>query len=157
MQSTVGTGGYAYSYGDYAAAACSSGGSTSCVNTSTLCAAGSTALAGATYACYGSGFGFNTGGVAIGTTGVSLTLSGTLPAGGGQIILVSGATSYCALFTTAGAQTIPYSMFSTTCYTPTTPGTVLPAGSTVDKLNVQVSSSSTVTQTWSLCLAGVKF
>jgi hypothetical protein len=156
-QSTVGTGGYAYPYGDYKdmSGAPTSCASTSCISDASLCAAGTTVPAGATYACYGTGFGLETGGVAIGATGISFTLSGTLPTGGGQVVLVTAAGSYCALFTATGAQTIDYTKFNTKCYDSPPDGTALPAGATVTKVNFQVSSSSTASQTWALCLSAL--
>ncbi|MCL2450793.1 MAG: hypothetical protein FWD17_17765 [Polyangiaceae bacterium] len=157
MQSTLGSGGYAYPFGDYqTASSCASAGSTACVNQSTLCGAGTTVPQGATYACYGNGFGVDVGTGTVTATGLSFTLSGTLPASGGQIqVADSSGTTYCAEIKKTGAQTVAWSDFNTLCYNTPPDGGTFP-GDVVSKVLIQVNSS-TANQTWSLCLSDISF
>jgi ABC-type polysaccharide/polyol phosphate export permease len=66
------------------------------------------------------------------------------------------ATSYCATLT-AGAM--PFTSFSTTCYTPASPGVAITAAdvSIIDKISVQVSSGTAAITVASLCITGITF
>ena len=67
------------------------------------------------------------------------------------------ATSYCYALTPGTA--IPLTSFSTTCYTSASPGTAITATDipNIDKVSVQVSSTTSLITVTNLCITGITF
>ena len=93
-------------------------------------------------------------------TSVAITVTGSPTSGLRAMMHRKGdpdATSYCAALTSGTAM--PLTSFTTTCYTPTTPGTALTAADVpnIDKISVQVSSGTAAVTVANLCITGITF
>ncbi len=152
-QSLLGTGGYAYAFGDPT--------STACNDSAYLCVEGRTAPVSTTV--YGAGLGVNlnqaVGASAKGTvivpaadTGISYALAGTLSAAGVTIIIDGGGTDYCASVT-ATSGTVPWSSF----FTCTGAATVL-AGAPDAASHIQIQVSAGVSPlSFDFCVTALSF
>jgi hypothetical protein len=93
-------------------------------------------------------------------TSVAITVTGSPTSGLRAMMHKKGdpdATSYCATLTSGTAM--PMTGFSTTCYTPASPGTALTAADVpnIDKISVQVSSGPAAVTVANLCITGITF
>ncbi len=152
-QSLLGTGGYAYAFGDPT--------STACNDSAYLCVEGRTAPVSTTV--YGAGLGVNlnqaVGASAKGTvivpaadTGISYALAETLSAAGVTIIIDGGGTDYCAPVT-ATSGTVPWSSF----FTCTGAATVL-AGAPDAASHIQIQVSASVSPlSFDFCVTALSF
>ncbi|MGA9657387.1 MAG: hypothetical protein WBP56_10200 [Polyangia bacterium] len=100
------------------------------------------------------------GGLGQSFSSVTITVSGSPSSGLRAMVHRKGdadATSYCATLTSGTAM--PLTSFSTTCYTPASPGTAITATDVpnIDKISVQVSSGSAAIPVSSLCITGITF
>jgi hypothetical protein len=179
----IGTGGYAYAYGDYSITA-NPGTSTSCISSTQLCAKGSidldnyTATLPAGQDHYGAGIGFNLSQaqatdctspaimpytVPSGSMGISYTLS-NLPMGGARLIIGNAVTAadgtvtgtdYCAPIA-AASGTILWTQFNSECWTDM--GTFLTGPPTAPiHINIGLPSSATMTSTFDFCVTAMSF
>ena len=99
------------------------------------------------------------GGLGQSFSSITIAVSGSPSTGLRAMVHKKGdpdATSYCATLT-AGAM--PFTSFSTTCYTPASPGVAITAAdvSNIDKISVQVSSGTAAITVSSLCITGITF
>jgi hypothetical protein len=115
------------------------------------------------YTVWGAGFGFSLSPLTTETTAVPVQLSGSgvtvtvssLPTGADLRVQVNVAgTAYCAKMTTT-TQTIPWTSFNSTCWTPTTAGALAGAPNTP---NIQFQASSgTAAGTFDFCVTALSF
>ena len=140
------------------------GKSTICMTPESLCGAGTTgAQDPPAYSVWGAGFGFNLSPLTTETTAVPVQLSGSgvtvtvssLPTGADLRVQVNvGGTAYCAKMTTA-TQTLPWTSFNSTCWTPTPAGALAGAPNTP---NIQFQASSgTAAGTFDFCVTALSF
>ncbi len=172
-QSTVGMGGYAYTFNDAPAPVgtgmCSPGAATACIDAAALCVSGTTGIASlsAPYNCYGAGFGINVGQVSGSPTagtfmvpatsaGITYNLSGfpTIAGGGMRIQATVAGTTYCAAIN-SGMGMVPWTSLTVACYnsggaTLTAPPTAL--------TNVEFTlDDGTAPTTYDICVTALSF
>ena len=100
------------------------------------------------------------GGLGQSFSSVTITVSGSPSSGLRAMVHRKGdadATSYCATLTSGTAM--PLTSFSTTCYTPASPGTAITATDVpnIDLIGVQVSSGTAAITVSNLCITGITF
>ena len=100
------------------------------------------------------------GGLGQSLSSVTITVSGSPTSGLRALVHRKGdpaATSYCATLTSGTAM--PLTSFSTTCYTPASPGTAITATDVpnIDLIGVQVSSGTAAITVSNLCITGITF
>jgi hypothetical protein len=162
---TIGMGGYAYSFSD----ATVGGPSSACVESTALCGMGSSGPTNTTavgtvaaYAYYGGGIGVNLNqamgaGTTIGTftptgTGVTYALT-SLPAGA-RLIIDNAGVDYCAMLTSASG-TVPWASFNSMCYaTPIPAADALTGAPTATHVEVQVAAGMTAVA-WDFCVTAL--
>ncbi|MGO9289587.1 MAG: hypothetical protein ACLQIJ_12655 [Polyangia bacterium] len=100
------------------------------------------------------------GGLGQSFSSVTITVSGSPGSGLRALVHRKGdpaATSYCATLTSGTAM--PLISFSTTCYTPASPGTAITTTDVpnIDQISVQVSSGTAAITVSNLCITGITF
>jgi hypothetical protein len=100
------------------------------------------------------------GGLGQSFSSVTITVSGSPGSGLRALVHRKGdpaATSYCATLTSGTAM--PLTSFSTTCYTPASPGTAITTTDVpnIDQISVQVSSGTAAITVSNLCITGITF
>ena len=143
--------------------------STTWNSTTALCITGSVPALSATAPDYTGNWGVSVGvnssdatGGTLGQTFSSITIAVSGSPGSGLRALVHrkgdpAATSYCATLTSGTAM--PLTSFSTTCYTPASPGTAITTTDVpnIDQISVQVSSGTAAITVSNLCITGITF
>ena len=133
-----------------------------------LCMTGSVPALAATNPDYAGNYGVEvgvsatdpaTGGLGQSFSSISIAVSGSPSTGLRALVHRVGdpdSTSYCLPYA-SGAMTL--TSFTTACYTPATPGTALTAADVpnIDKVAIQVPSTTTAITVTSLCITGITF
>jgi hypothetical protein len=159
-------GGSAFAFSDSSGMAAPLGKATASVEMTALCGCGTDDTQNPpSYTFYGGGLGINLnmtmgsstmGAVAQSGTGVTYAVT-SIPTNGLRVqVIDSGGTTYCNdVAATATSGTIPWAMFTTTCYD-ASPGTALPASDMLTQLEFLVPSTTTA-GSWDFCITALSF